>query len=656
MFLNFRIKEKEVKVQPKVCPVPSSNDVINPFTDQTPKSQEYCQDNVGKDSDSESISNVVSSLDCLKKNKRVKTFEESSTSFIKQKDDETLSEYKIHNSIEKLSKHFTGIQSDHEKVKRPPKRRRLNSESSTSSPNLKNKKRNIFMLRTRSKNTSHGRLAFDNQAAESVNTNNAVQQTNSSNNICQWKLETGFECGKWFSKTYNLKVHQLVHNDVKPFKCPNCTHSFKQLAHLNRHSKTHPPKNGSYFTCTVCSVSFSKLSDLTKHNKALHLSQETNESLSQQNKQTFEHTLSEHLVLNEKIVSEAASKEKKDTELEVPNHETNQNRENLIADLPSLSRETWFSSLFKGRQAEVQNSKSDATYSFQQKSIDLPPDENINFAPPRTTTKIEMTEQDKLTNAMKNQTSLEHYSKLKIEEEINMILKMTNQSNFILTNHDLEHVKSNIKVHGDDETFQRKAMNISQQSQSLPHSGKSNSIMKINRTPVVAVSKEDNKNWQPCNKCFYFFSNSNSLKLHSLKCSQSEPKAGSNNNDMGGNLKTTKIEETHSSEVIRLIYGDDALPSIQAAEKKKESAQINDNGFVNCLMKTNGLTFNEGAEKEVIGKEEKFSGPKSLKMQPKSVQEVSKIAAKNSMNCEICGQIFTDENQLIDHIYAAHVL
>ena len=75
MFLNFRIKEKEVKVQPKVCPVPSSNDVINPFTDQTPKSQEYCQDNVGKDSDSESISNVVSSLDCLKKNKRVKTFE-----------------------------------------------------------------------------------------------------------------------------------------------------------------------------------------------------------------------------------------------------------------------------------------------------------------------------------------------------------------------------------------------------------------------------------------------------------------------------------------------------------------------------------------------------------------------------------------------------
>ena len=73
-------------------------------------------------------------------------------------------------------------------------------------------------------------------------------------------------------------------------------------------------------------------------------------------------------------------------------------------------------------------------------------------------------------------------------------------------------------------------------------------------------------------------------------------------------------------------------------------------------MKTNGLTFNEGAEKEVIGKEEKFSGPKSLKMQPKSVQEVSKIAAKNSMNCEICGQIFTDENQLIDHIYASHVL
>jgi hypothetical protein len=42
-------------------------------------------------------------------------------------------------------------------------------------------------------------------------------------------------CGKVFTKSHNLTVHQRGHQGVRPFSCPKCEATFRQKAHLERH-------------------------------------------------------------------------------------------------------------------------------------------------------------------------------------------------------------------------------------------------------------------------------------------------------------------------------------------------------------------------------------------------------------------------------------
>lgn len=46
-------------------------------------------------------------------------------------------------------------------------------------------------------------------------------------------------CGKTFTKTWNLVYHFRVHTNEKPFKCKYCNKQFSQKGNLGRHLETH---------------------------------------------------------------------------------------------------------------------------------------------------------------------------------------------------------------------------------------------------------------------------------------------------------------------------------------------------------------------------------------------------------------------------------
>ena len=46
-------------------------------------------------------------------------------------------------------------------------------------------------------------------------------------------------CGKQFTKTWNILDHFKVHTGEKPFKCPACKRAFSQKGNLTKHLKLH---------------------------------------------------------------------------------------------------------------------------------------------------------------------------------------------------------------------------------------------------------------------------------------------------------------------------------------------------------------------------------------------------------------------------------
>ncbi|XP_010880587.1 zinc finger protein 770 [Esox lucius] len=84
-------------------------------------------------------------------------------------------------------------------------------------------------------------LPFSNENRNKSFLSNGTSQTNRSkvrDNQCMI-------CLKRFDYPSKLSRHLLVHMDIKPFGCPVCSKSFRQLCHLQTHMKAHYARNNN---------------------------------------------------------------------------------------------------------------------------------------------------------------------------------------------------------------------------------------------------------------------------------------------------------------------------------------------------------------------------------------------------------------------------
>ena len=86
------------------------------------------------------------------------------------------------------------------------------------------------------------------------------------NNIHAPRYECGV-CHKRFGQQSTLKRHSVYHSEERPFKCLQCTSSFKQRGNLSNHIRMVHQKE-KRFQCTICSKAFSAKGALTVHQRS----------------------------------------------------------------------------------------------------------------------------------------------------------------------------------------------------------------------------------------------------------------------------------------------------------------------------------------------------------------------------------------------------
>mmetsp|Transcript_4867 Transcript_4867/g.5754 ORF Transcript_4867/g.5754 Transcript_4867/m.5754 type:complete len:114 (-) Transcript_4867:134-475(-) len=69
-------------------------------------------------------------------------------------------------------------------------------------------------------------------------------------------------CGKEFTKTWNLLDHLRMHQGIRPYNCSQCNRSFTQKGNLVRHEAIQhldkPLKQQKKLKCKVCNKRFTE--------------------------------------------------------------------------------------------------------------------------------------------------------------------------------------------------------------------------------------------------------------------------------------------------------------------------------------------------------------------------------------------------------------
>lgn len=76
-------------------------------------------------------------------------------------------------------------------------------------------------------------------------------------------LFTCYVCGRHFTNSTELMIHQKAHIEKKPFKCPLCNQAFNKSSELTRHKNIHLGQDG--YACTECGKPCKTLTLLKYH-------------------------------------------------------------------------------------------------------------------------------------------------------------------------------------------------------------------------------------------------------------------------------------------------------------------------------------------------------------------------------------------------------
>ena len=83
------------------------------------------------------------------------------------------------------------------------------------------------------------------------------------------------ECGKLFTQSSSLKIHQRYHGNEKPFHCTKCPGAFKVKGELTKHQRIHT--GSKPYSCKKCKQSFTWPYAL-KHHSKIHLTEIVSQS------------------------------------------------------------------------------------------------------------------------------------------------------------------------------------------------------------------------------------------------------------------------------------------------------------------------------------------------------------------------------------------